>query len=159
MKGKRKQPRSLALIAFGIVVSGGGQAFADDARPVSTLPLAETRPLDPAGDVVAQALKALQDRKGDIALAFMTDKQQNSFRRDAAFYLRTLRLHQHALYDHHTFRVLATEHQGIVAIHKIELKSRDGRTALAIFRLIQQDDGVWRIDHVGIVDDTDERGA
>lgn len=159
MPDKRKQLRLIALALLAGALGLGGSARAGEVSTVSNPPMVETRPIDAAGDVVAKALRALHDRNTTAAFVLLTEQQQTGFQHDATLYLKSLRLNQHALYDHNTFRVLDTEHQGNVAIHKVELIARDGHTALAIFRLLQQGNGVWRIDRIGIVDAADERDA
>lgn len=129
------------------------------AQQASNPPVAVLRPLDPAGDVVFQTLRALHARDGAAALALMDPLRQGDYALNAALYMKNMRLYQHALYNHETFRVLSTEQDGDIAIHKIELRARDGALSLAIFRLRQQPDGTWRVDHIGVIDQTGDRGA
>jgi hypothetical protein len=149
---------SIAAIVPFCAVAAEGLATST-SLPALTTPAPVDAPNDPIALVVATQLRAVQARDETAAFAQMTQQLQAHYKNDARTYMSTLRLQQHQLYNHRVFHVLDKTQNTNLAIHKVELQGRDGSKTLAIFRLKQQADGVWKIDAIAVVPDTDERGA
>lgn len=112
-----------------------------------------------SADVLANELRALQLRDAASAFALLTPARQAALDNNARLYVKMVRLTQHALYNHQSFRVLDTNVDGNSAIHKIQLRDHHGQETLAIIHLLQQADGSWRIDKAALIPHGDDKGA
>jgi hypothetical protein len=138
-------------ICLLMILSAPAAARADDAAPVAATHVSAPAS-NPARDVITRQLAAIERHDADAAFAFTTEHVREKYE-DPVNFLAHLRYDFTPLYEHkdYSFLPASPASDSGTIIQKIELRSRRGEHAEAIFRVVRQPGGDWLIDSFAVM--------
>lgn len=104
--------------------------------------------------VVDAWMTHIRTRARDDAFLLLSDQQHKKFDDSARIFMNTLRLTQHAIYNHETYQLLTPVTQNLSdqsTLIKIQLLSRDGVETLGILRVLRVNGDQWKIDGITVL--------
>ena len=110
-----------------------------DAKDVST------------ANIVSNHLQAIRQQDAHKIWEFVSEDYKKDFRSPNEA-LRDLRTNKKLLHDHVSFTLMERIDQNDSVIEKVELVTRNGGTALAFYRLKKNKDGIWKVDHITLLE-------
>lgn len=142
--------------AICLLILSSAPGRAGDAQPalnkadIAIAAPAEEASRDPVHNVIQKQMAAFERHDAEAAYSFITAHVKEKYP-DPVNFLAHIRYDFSPLYDHKDFKFLPRSHDGDAAVQKIELRNRHGEEAEAVFRVIQQPDGVWLIDSFAVM--------
>lgn len=105
--------------------------------------------------VVSGHLQAIRQQDAHKIWDFVSQEYKEDFRSPNEA-LRDLKNNKKLLHDHISYTLIETMDQKDSVIEKVELVTRNGGKALAFYSLKQNPDGIWKVDHITLLE-TDSR--
>ena len=112
--------------------------------------------------VLDEWLKFVRARDHNRAFALLSTALHDKYQKNDRVFMNTVRLTQHALYDHESYRLLTPVTQkvsGDQMMVKIQWIDRNGHETLGLIHMIEGPDGAWRVDGVTVLDNGQARDA
>ena len=101
-------------------------------------------------DIVSLHLQAIRNRDAHEVWHYTSGEFRGKFRSPRAA-LAEVKKSKKALYNHLSFDFVETIRHDETLIEKIELITRSGRRVIAFFKLEKDDEGMWKIDHITLL--------
>lgn len=102
-------------------------------------------------DILNSQLKAVRERDAHLVWQYSSESYRDQFRSPNEV-LRDVRKNKKALYNHISYNFVETIDQGDKVIEKVELTTRSGSKVTAFFKLLKNDKGHWKVDHVTLLE-------
>jgi hypothetical protein len=142
--------------AICLLILSGAASRAGEAQPVlnkgdiAIAAPSEEISGDPVRSVIQKQMAAFERHDAQAAYGFITAHVKEKYP-DPVNFLAHIRYDFSPLYDHTDYKFLPRSNDGDAAVQKIELRNRRGEEAEAVFRVIQQPDGLWLIDSFAVM--------
>lgn len=114
-------------------------------------------PQPPAGEhptktLIKDQLTAIKARNADLAYSYLSDHMHGNYD-SAKEYLSDMRFEYRPIYNYESFTFLDSHTQDDAFVQKVSfIDSYSGDEFTAIYRLVETEDGQWKIDSFAVMD-------
>ena len=137
------------IAVFGIFLISA-PSYAEGPMPeVKFVEASASSMLSPVDQVIKEQLEAIRNRNDRVAYELNAEEIKDDFE-DPQSFMRMIRRQKSPLYEHVSYEILSPVREGS-KFHKVRLLDKYGHDAMAMFKMKQSDDGVWKTEDIIIL--------